>query len=80
MSSSVIHQQFEGTLVGSDPQSRQLVVNSDGAVLTTSVSPGAAISLHGEFVRLRMLQVGDHVVVVAANTPSGLVARSVTAT
>jgi len=77
MSSTATHREMEGILVASDPQTRLLVIDANGTVLTISVSPVATVLLHGEPVRLRMLQVGDHVLVIADETPAGLVARSV---
>ena len=77
MSHALAHQQIEGTLVASNPPARLLVIKSGGSFLITSVSPCAQVRLHGELVRLRLLQVGDHVVVVASATPLGLVASSV---
>jgi hypothetical protein len=69
--------QAHGIVRGVDTVSRELAALVGGAAVTIDVPPGCPVTLHGERVKLRMVQPGDSVRVTYAEVRGSLVARAV---
>jgi hypothetical protein len=59
-------EEVRGPLAGLNPLTREVTLLVDGQKVELDLAPDCLIELHGEPVRLRMLQVGDIVQVVLA--------------
>lgn len=70
-------EQADGIIQAVDVPRRELLILREGAPWVFDVAPDCAIWLHGERVKLRLLQPLDHVCVVYAGTPTGPKARAI---
>jgi hypothetical protein len=59
-------EEVRGRIAGLNPLTREVTLLVDGQTIELDLAPDCLIELHGEPVRLRMLQVGDIVQVVLA--------------
>jgi hypothetical protein len=76
--SQVVHN-IHGILVRIDLISREVELISKAASHVVSVPPDCEVLLHGERVKLRMLQPGDSVKVTCLDKADSLVARALVA-
>ena len=60
--------EVRGRIAGLNPPTREVTLLVDGQTIELDLAPDCLIELHGEPVRLRMLQVGD-IVQVALSGP-----------
>jgi hypothetical protein len=67
----------DGVVVNVDPVNRELSVRFADGVRQIDVPPGCPITLRGEQVRLRLVQVRDHVRVAYVECHSSAVASSI---
>jgi hypothetical protein len=72
-----LSEKFDGIVRRVDPVSREVAALVEGVLVTIYVPPDSEVILHGERVKLRMVQPGDRVRGTYTKLADSLIAREI---